>query len=102
MSITRGNAENYVTDHQTVGGRNISIGVNDSGYYVIKVDGVGEKPKLCEQIFTSLSEARKAVQAYVIDHAVEINKRKFIEEMASKPSIKEQRKAERLASRNSE
>jgi hypothetical protein len=102
MSITRGNAENYETDATTVSGRPLSIGITEQGYYIVKVGGVGEMPKICEQLFTSLSEARKAVGAYVIEHQADINKRKFIEEMASKPTIKEQRKAERLASRNSE
>lgn len=90
MSITRGNAENYVTDEMTVSGRTISIKINEQGYYCIDVAGVGDKPELCNHIFTSLSEARKAVSAYVNDNHAAIEKKKMIIEVAQReyPSSK--------------
>ena len=96
MSITRGNAEAYETDAMTVGGQSLKIKITDTGYYYVDVDGPGGRPKISEQIFTGLSEARKALRAYVQDNLVMHNKQKFIEEMAAAPTIKEQRKAERL------
>jgi hypothetical protein len=84
MSITRGNAENYVTDEMTVSGRTISIKINEQGYYRIDVAGSGDKPELCNHIFTSLSEARKAVSAYVSDNRAAIEKKKMIMEIAQR------------------
>jgi hypothetical protein len=102
MSITRGNADNYETDAMTVGGNQLKIKITEAGYYYIDIDGPGGRPKISEQIFTSLSEARKARDAYINDNKAMIEKKKFIEEMASRPSIKEQRKAERIAKSDSE
>lgn len=84
MSITRGNAENYVTDEITVSGRDISIRVNEMGYYKIDVAGAGDKPELCDHLFTSLSEARKAVSQYVHDNRAAIEKKKMIMEIAQR------------------
>jgi hypothetical protein len=102
MSITRANAESYETDAQTVSGRTIKIRINDAGYYRIDVEGVGDKPQICEHIFTSLNEARKAVSYYIHENAAAFAKEAFKAEMVSKPTIKEQRKAERAATRNDE
>jgi hypothetical protein len=102
MSITRGNADNYETDAITVGGNQLKIKITEQGYYYIGVDGPGGRPTLSEQRFTSLSEARKALRAYVNDNQGMIEKQKFIEEMASRPSLKEQRKAAKVAESNSE
>jgi hypothetical protein len=84
MSITRGNAEVYKTDEMTVSGRNICIKINEQGYYRIDIEGAGDKPALCDHIFTSLSEARKAVSAYVNDNRAAIEKKKMIIEIAKK------------------
>lgn len=84
MSITRGNAETYKTDEMTVSGRELSIGINEQGYYIIKVDGQGDKPELCSHLFTSLSEARKAVNSYVHENRAAIDKKKMIMEIAER------------------
>jgi hypothetical protein len=59
--------------------------LTEGGYYYIDVKGAGDKPKLCEQMFTSLSQARRAVSAYSADNAAEIAKRKMIIEIAARP-----------------
>lgn len=84
MSISRGNAETFKTDEMTVSGRTICIRITETGYYRIDVDGPGDKPALCDEIFTSLSEARKAVNAYVHANKADINKKKMIMEIADK------------------
>lgn len=84
MSITRGNADTYVTDEMTVSGRNISIKITETGYYRIDVAGQGDKPALCDEIFTSLLEARKAVSAYVQANRADIEKKKMIMEIAER------------------
>lgn len=85
MSIIHGNAENYETDAMTVSGRDISIRVTETGYYYIDVKGAGDKPRICQHIFTSLNEARKAVKAYVADNAADIAKRQMIIDIAARP-----------------
>lgn len=102
MSIILGNDEGYETDAITVSGRKMCIKVTDTGYYRIDVEGVGDKPQLCEHLFTNLSEARKAIRRYVAENVNQINKQAFLEEMATMPSIKDQRKAERVAKSASE
>lgn len=85
MSITHGNADTYETDAMTVSGRKISIKINEAGYYRIDVDGPGEKPDLCNQLFTGLKFARQAVAAYVQDNKADIEKRQMIMDIASRP-----------------
>ena len=84
ISISRGSADTYVTDEMTVSGRTISIKITETGYYRIDVAGQGDKPFICDEIFTSLSEARKAVSAYVHTHRAEIEKKKMIMEIAER------------------
>jgi hypothetical protein len=84
MSITRGNADEYITDEMTVSGRDISIGISEMGYYKINVAGAGDKPDLCNHLFTSLSEARKAVSAYVNTNKAAIEKKKMIIDIAAR------------------
>ena len=84
MSITRGNADSYKTDEMTVSGRNICIKINEQGYYRIDIDGSGDKPALCDHIFTSLQEARRAVSAYVNENRAAIEKKKMIMEIAER------------------
>ena len=84
MSITRGNAETYVTDAITVSGREISIKITETGYYRIDIGGAGDKPALCSEIFTALSEARKAVSAYVSENKAELDKKAMLQEIAER------------------
>lgn len=84
MSIIPGNAESYITDEMTVSGRKISIKITETGYYRIDVEGSGDKPEICNELFTSLSEARKAVSAYVHNNIVAIDKKKMIMEIAER------------------
>lgn len=84
MSITRGNADTYITDEMTVSGRTISIKITEQGYYRIDVAGSGDKPELCDHLFTSLSEARKAVTAYVHANKADIEKKKMIMDIAER------------------
>lgn len=93
MSIIHANGEDYQTDAMTVGGQTLVIKLKENGFYYLDVEGVGGRPKISEQVFTSLSEVRKARDAYVQDNIKMIEKQKFIEEMAAAPSIKDQRKA---------
>jgi hypothetical protein len=95
MSITRGNAENYETDAITVSGRKLCIKVTETGYYRIDVEGPGDKLALCDELFTTLSAARKAIAAYVADHQAAINKRKFVIEIAEKQKAEDIAKSRR-------
>jgi hypothetical protein len=97
VSIIHGNANDFETDALTVGGQKLVIKATDHGFYYLDVSGVGGRPKIAEQLFTSLFEVRKARDAYIQTNLKQITKMKFIEEMATKPSIAERRKAERLA-----
>lgn len=98
MSIIRGSADNYETDAMTVSGHTLVIKITDQGMYYLDVEGPGGRPKISEQRFTSLNEVRKARDAFIQDNIKSIEKLRFIEDMATRPSIKEQRKAERIAS----
>lgn len=84
MSTIRGNADVYKTDEMTVSGRDICIKINEQGYYIIDISGSGDKLELCSHLFTSLSEARKAVAAYVHEHRADIEKKKMIMEVAQR------------------
>jgi hypothetical protein len=83
MSIIQ-ESDKYVTDEITVSGRKMSIKINEQGYYRIDVEGSGDKPELCEHLFTSLSEARKAVNGYVNENAAAVNKKRMLMEIAER------------------
>jgi hypothetical protein len=91
MSIIHANGDKYETDAMTVSGHYLKIKVTPTGYYYIDTDEPGASPKIKDQVFTSLFEARRALDSYVQDTLKQQNKMKFIEEIAGpRPSRSKQ------------
>lgn len=57
------------TGKLTIGGAELIIVLTPTGYYKIKADGPGADPALCEDRFTNLKEARKAIDLYQQENA---------------------------------
>lgn len=92
MSITPESVEAL-----TVGGQELIIKTDPHGFYFLDVEGHGARPVIAKERFTSLGEVRKARDAYVQNNMKMLIKRKNIDEMVAAPSIKERRKAEKIA-----
>lgn len=82
MSITQENAREYETDARTVGGYRISIRTTPTGYYRVSVDGPGQRPSLCDEIFTNLRSARIAINDYLLKNEATFRKQAVIEKVA--------------------
>lgn len=92
MSIIPENGKRYETDAETVSGNKIVIVTTPTGYYKIDVEGVGQKPAVCNELFTNLRDARIAKDRYVMDHAAELNKQRLIERVAGPKPAKIRKK----------
>jgi hypothetical protein len=66
----------------TRGGQPLVIKTDNHGFYFLDVEGAGGRPKISEQRFTSLSAAKQALEVYISENLGQINKMKFIEEIA--------------------
>lgn len=96
-SITVENDKLEVPVGRTVKGRDLVIVTTPLGHYRIEARGPGGPSFLSDQVFTSLTLAKRAVDNYRRANAAAIAKEELKNRVATGPSIKEQRKAERLA-----
>lgn len=69
----------YETGKRTIGDEEFVITTTSTGLYVIDTLGHG-KPKICEEKFTSLAYAQKALDKYERDNAATLLKKKVMKE----------------------
>lgn len=72
------------TNEVTVGDREIVIKQMPNGYYYIDVVGKGDKPQVCEQMFTSLHFAKQGLNLWLAQNAAAYNKKKLIEDVVAR------------------
>lgn len=63
----------FETGLVSLGDNEFYITTNYHGMYVIRTRGPGGSPKLCDEVFTSLREARKALDAYQLEHKMRLD-----------------------------
>lgn len=81
MLITPGD-DKYETDVKSVGGYRFSIKTTTTGYYKIDAEGPGQKPAICDELFTNLRSVRIALDKYIMDNQATLNKQAVIERVA--------------------
>jgi phosphatidate phosphatase APP1 len=86
----------------TIGGRELVVTTNSMGYYIIEAKGPGGPHPITDQIFTSLSQARRAADNYRRAHAAALAKEELKNQIVNSPTHKEQRRAAALALKNGE
>lgn len=63
---------------KTVGGADLFVVPTSAGLYKIECRGEGAAPKICEQTFTSLPFARRALRAYQEANAVKLYRKQRV------------------------
>lgn len=84
MLITPGSDKIFETDVKSVAGYRMSIVISPNGYYKIKAEGPGQPPKICEEMFTGLKVAQKALTAWAKEHEAVLAKKEMIREVAKR------------------
>jgi hypothetical protein len=76
------------TGIQTLGDREFIIKSNPQGYYYIDTTGKGQRPGICDELFTNTRSAKIAIQQYQMDNAATFNKKKVMDEAVRKAKAK--------------
>jgi hypothetical protein len=66
---------------KTVAGADLVVVPTSAGLYKIECKGEGAAPKICEQTFTSLPFARRALRAYQEANKVALYRKRRVEEI---------------------
>jgi hypothetical protein len=86
----------------TVGGRDLVVTTNSMGYFIIEARGPGGVHPLTDQVFTSLLQAKRAVDNWRRANASLIAKEALKDRIVNSPTLKEQRRAAAMALKNGE
>lgn len=96
------NGELEVPIGKTVTGSDLVIVATQTGMYKIECRGPGVPPPVCNEVFTSLLLAKRAMENYRRANAARYAKEALKQRIVENPSNKEQRRLDALKLKNGE